>query len=291
MKNYIKILVLLFTLGLFWASCDKITFPYTTGGNGDNLTNDTVRKVLLEDFTGHTCVNCPQAHKIADDLEKLYGKQLVVVAIHAGFFSKPKAVPYDDDFRTNEGTDLYNFFGVQSAPIGMVNRIKQNNGGYLVDKGAFATEVSKQIDSLPIEPDLYIYLEPTFNTGDSTVNLQTDVTFLTNLPSGKYNLCVMITESGIIAAQKNNDPAMGNVPVIVDYQHNHMLRGMLTTTWGDEIMDGAPTDGLVVYKNYSNFKLGKDWNPKNCHIVAFVYLADGAHEKEIIQAQEVELMK
>ena len=291
MKFVIKIFALFITLGFLWTSCDKITCPCTEGGNNSGQTNDTIRKVLLEDFTGHTCVNCPQAHKIAADLQAYYGKQLIVVAIHANFFAKPKAAPFDDDFRTTEGEDLYNFFGVQTNPIGMVNRIKQSNGGYLVDKGAFSSEVSKQIDSLPLTPDLYIYLDPTFNTGDSTINLQTDVTFLSNLPSGKYNLCVMITESGIIAAQKNNDPTLGDTPEILNYEHNHMLRGMFTTTWGDEILDAAPSANQVIHKSYSNFKLGKDWNPKNCHIVAFVYHADGPNIQQIIQAQEVELIK
>jgi len=291
MKNYIKILTLFFVFGLLWASCDKISYPYTEGGNGGDVTNDTVRKVLLEDFTGHRCNNCPQAHKIVEDLQTLYGKQLIAVSIHAGIFAKPKSAPYDYDFRTAEGTILFNSFGVSSNPIGMVNRVKQGNGGYLVDKGAFATEVSKKIDSLPEEPELYIYLKPVFNTSDSTINLQADVTFLSNLPAGKFNLCVMITESDIIEAQLNQDPTLGNTPDILDYHHNHVLRGMLTTTWGDEILDGTASDGMVINKSYSGFKLGKDWNPKNCHIVAFVYYADGAKEKEIIQAQEVELMK
>ena len=290
MKLFIKISSLFLVLGLLWASCDKITFPYTEEGNSNVQKTDTVRKVLLEDFTGHTCVNCPQAHKMAADLQKLYGKQLIVVAIHAGTFAKPKAAPFDDDFRTTEGTDLNNFFGVQSNPIGMVNRVKQSNGGYLVDKGAFGTEVRKQIDSLPKKPDLYIHLNPAFNTSDSTLSLQADVTFLSNLPSGKYNLCVMLTESDIIAAQKNNDPTLGNTPEILDYHHMHMLRGMLTTTWGDEILNGPASSNLVIHKNYSNFKLGKDWVPKNCHIVAFVYHADGPNIKQIIQAQEVKVL-
>ncbi len=268
-------------------SCDKIDAPYTTTGGNNNLTSDTVRKVLLEDFTGHRCTNCPTAHKIAADLHQLYGDQLIIVAIHAGYFANPQNPPYDYDYRTTEGTSLFNFFGAQSTPIGMVNRTKQTNGGFLIDKGAFATEVSKQIDSLSIKPDLYIYLNPTFNQADSTLSLDTEVTFLKNMPTGKYNLCIMITESGMISPQYNNNPSIGSEPEILDYEHKHVLRGMVSPTFGDEILDGLPSLNQPIVKNYASYKFGSDWKPENCEIVAFVYYADGPKINQIIQAQEV----
>lgn len=290
-----KAIYKIFSLGLLLAflsvACDKVEAPYTNLNNNGSGSNDTVRKVLLEDFTGHTCVNCPTAHLIAEDLQALYGNQLIVVAIHAGPFAKPKTSPpgFLADYRTPEGNSISNFFNLQSTPIGLVNRIKQSNGGYLVEKGAFATEVSKQLDSLPKEPDMYIYLEPSFNAADSTLDLVTETTFLNALPSGKYNLCIMITENDIISPQFNNDPSVGNTPEITDYHHKHMLRGMVSPTFGDEILDGNPPINQAIQKSYSQYKLGNGWNPDNCHIVAFVYYADGPNQNEIIQAQEVSL--
>ncbi len=288
MKN-IRLLTILLTSLFLWYSCDKVEPPYVENGNGGELNSDTVRKVLVEDFTGHTCVNCPQAHKIIEDLQQHYGKQLVAVAIHAGFFAKPKSAPYDYDFRTTEGTALYNLFQVQATPIGMVNRVKQSDGGYLVNKGALASEVSKQLDSLPQKPDLYIHLTPSFNSSDSTLSLAAEITFLEALPSAKYNLCIMVTESDIVKAQKNNDPTIGSTPDIFDYHHKHVLRGMMTPTLGEEILDGTPGNMQVISKSYSNFKFGADWVPKNCRVVAFVYYADGPKKYQIIQAQEVEV--
>jgi thiol-disulfide isomerase/thioredoxin len=239
MKTLFKATSLILILSIFIISCDKIEPPYTNLNGGNGGTNDTIRKVLLEDFTGHTCTNCPSAHKLTSDLHQLYGDQLIIVAIHAGSFAKPRNAPYEADYRTAEGNSIFNFFNVQSTPIGMVNRIKQTNGGFLVEKGAFATEVSKQLDSLPEEPDLYIHLDPTFNATDSTLNLATETTFLNSLPAGKYNLCIMITEDDIISPQYNNDPSIGDVPEILDYEHKHMLRGMVSPDFGDEILDGS----------------------------------------------------
>ncbi|MBN2745957.1 MAG: Omp28-related outer membrane protein, partial [Bacteroidales bacterium] len=236
-----KLSILLFISLIFIGlSCDKIDAPYTTIGNNNNLTNDTVRKVLLEDFTAHKCNNCPSAHKVASDLQKLYGKQLIVVYLHTTGQAKPDTFPFNHDYRCAEGNSLLSYFGVLGIPVGMINRIKQNNGGYLVDKGGFATEVSKLIDSLPKEPELYIHLDPSFNNSDTILSLNTEVTFLKSMPSGKYNLCIMITESGMISGQLNLDASIGNTPAILDYEHKHVLRGMVSPTFGDEILDGTP---------------------------------------------------
>ena len=42
------------------------------------------RTVLLEEFTGQECTNCPDAHRLVANLHEQYGEQLVSVAIHAG---------------------------------------------------------------------------------------------------------------------------------------------------------------------------------------------------------------
>ena len=42
------------------------------------------RVVLLEDYTGQACVNCPNAHDVATELHEEYPENLIVVAMHAG---------------------------------------------------------------------------------------------------------------------------------------------------------------------------------------------------------------
>ena len=60
------------------------------------------RKVLVEEFTGVRCVNCPAGASELENLKGIYGERLVIVSIHAGDFSPP----FTDsrfDFRTAEG--------------------------------------------------------------------------------------------------------------------------------------------------------------------------------------------
>ena len=45
------------------------------------------RNVLIEDFTGQRCVNCPAATKKIEELHSQYGDRIIPVAIHSGPFA------------------------------------------------------------------------------------------------------------------------------------------------------------------------------------------------------------
>ena len=62
MKIKILLFAALVSLGIFTTSCDEINPPYTLNFTVD--TSKVVRKTLLEEFTGHTCPNCPKGHAI-----------------------------------------------------------------------------------------------------------------------------------------------------------------------------------------------------------------------------------
>jgi len=264
-------------------ACDKVEPPYMED-NGGGVIADTVRKVLLEDFTAHECKNCPSAHKTIEDLQKLYGNRLIVIAEHVGYYAEPSTAPFDYDFRTTAGTEIDAFFGASAAglPKGVVNR-KKINGSYIIDKGEFGTAISLVLDYMPSLPDIYIKLTASYNSTDSTIGVDVNLTALKNLSAGKYNLSVFVTESKIIEAQTDGPDE------ILDYEHNHVLRGAINTTWGEEFTDGAITNGQTFNKSYSNYKIGKDWNPDNIHIVAFAYYADGPNKNVVIQVEQVDL--
>ena len=63
-------LVLALSAALLAASCDYIDQPFRdpNGGGSVAVDGDTVlqteRAVLVEDFTGHQCKNCPKASKV-----------------------------------------------------------------------------------------------------------------------------------------------------------------------------------------------------------------------------------
>jgi hypothetical protein len=60
MKKMKKAIYILAVIGLILGACDKIEEPYLvkTDGSGP-APGEKVRKIILEEFTGHICVNCP----------------------------------------------------------------------------------------------------------------------------------------------------------------------------------------------------------------------------------------
>ena len=116
---------------IFFYGCDKIEGPFgvNNGTTPTDTTTDTIlRKVLLEDFTGHTCQACTASHAEAKRLQDIYGERLVVLAVHAGFFAWPQNSPYQNNFQTTEGTTIATDFNLinQIFPLGMINRAKNS---------------------------------------------------------------------------------------------------------------------------------------------------------------------
>jgi len=285
--------ILIFAFGVLLSfmvlstSCDKIDEPYMNTGGGGPVA-DTVRRVLLEDFTGHECVNCPAAHVIIEGLQKVYPERIIPVVIHRGFFAEPSLPPYEYDFRTPDGDAIAALFGTAPPPNGMVNRIKKS-GSYLISPAAYAASVSLVLDSMPEMPDIYIEIDPSYNSTDSMISVDVKMTVLKNMPTGKYNVSVMVVESNIIEAQKNTTPEINNGKDILNYNHKDVLRGAINGSLGEEFVDAALSPNQTFTKSYTAYKIGKDWKPDDLKIVAFVYYADGQKDKEVIQVEEKHL--
>ena len=68
----ITFLIIFAIAGLFLASCDKIE-------EGEYIKDGSSiwygRKIVVLDFTGHKCGNCPKGHKALSLLEEKYGEQ------------------------------------------------------------------------------------------------------------------------------------------------------------------------------------------------------------------------
>ena len=140
MKRLTYLFVFSILFATVWMACDKIEEPFSLINESDFPENpdDTLffvdsisvlhTQVLLEDFTGHLCVNCPEAAKLAHDLAEDLDHKLIIYAVHAGNFAEP--VPetiFDTDFRTDVGESLNTDYSIFANPLAMINRV-ENNG-------------------------------------------------------------------------------------------------------------------------------------------------------------------
>ena len=80
------------------------------------------RAVLIEDFTGQYCVNCPRATEEIERLVEQYGDSVIIaVAIHSGPFSKKNGVP--SPLYTEVGDNYFSKWGLSAQPVGLVDRL------------------------------------------------------------------------------------------------------------------------------------------------------------------------
>jgi hypothetical protein len=256
------------------AGCDIVDEPYLVEiGSVGPEPGEKVRKVLLEDFTGQKCPNCPEAAEIAHNLQDLNPDQIVILTIHAGFWAVPSSSGnFTADYRTSVGDDLNSSFNIEYNPTGMINRTEYD-GTRTLTPDKWEGAVNAQLD-MPAQA--WIVITNEYGTSNRKLICSVESTFLENL-DGTYKICAFLTESGIISPQQTEDG------IDTTYEHNHVLRASLNGTWGD-LVGG---DGMAVANNKltDEFEINLDnaWNAENCNIAAFIYNTESL---EVIQAEE-----
>ena len=280
MKNYFSLSITFVLLAfVMFSACDKVEPPYKESETTESDTNVT-RKFLLEEFTGHTCPNCPQGAKVAEQLKEVYGDRLIILSIHAADFAEPGLGEFAYDFRSPIGNDIFAFFQPTAFPSGMISRTgwsqAQNNA--VIDKDAWGSRIESIKDTPPLAT---LEITNSYNTATRLLNADIELDALTDM-NGTYKIAAYITEDSIVQAQlTENDPDYPD-NIIHNYVHRHVLRGAMNGVWGDTLTTGATPKDSQFLKNYT-LTLNNAWNENHCFVVAFVY---DALTYEIVQVEE-----
>ncbi len=84
-------------------------------------TNPENKKIILEEFTGIDCPNCPDVHLQATQIHDQNPGNVFLINIHSGSYSVPDT-PGDLDFRSSFGDALDNQSNLAGYPAATVNR-------------------------------------------------------------------------------------------------------------------------------------------------------------------------
>jgi hypothetical protein len=276
----------LFIVPVLLSSCTKLTTPYAASKHGnikDTIVDwDTVtpvRKVLLEDYTGHYCTNCPDAAITARTLAASNKGKLVVMAVHAGYYARKGTGDYALDLESAEGTQWNNDFNITSNPNGMINR-KIFNDNRVVSADKWGESVTSLIS---LAPDAMMKIFPVLDT--TTRQLQTLIYshFINKLPDA-YKITVCVLEDSIIGSQKNNNPNIGPTPDWPNYVFNGVMRGTMNGAEGEILTTAIDLD--LTYMGKFAYTLNTVWNFRNCYVMAYIY---DATTLEIVQVERVKI--
>lgn len=221
---------------------------------------------LLEHFTTAQCQFCPGGHRsLAASVTGIEDK-VVWVAHHVGFGT--------DAMTLDESEQIANAFSVSGAPQIMINR---DINYTLVDEGEEPT-VSGYIGNEAYDKDRLqrAAAEPAFatihigniNFDESSRQLSIEVSGSLAIETAEIpNVTVWITEDSIIGAQVERS---GNSQIHhTDYQHDHVLRGLVTPIWGDAEAISSNAKGTTFSKTYT-YTVPASWKINKCRVVAFV---------------------
>jgi hypothetical protein len=269
-----KILMLFAFFAMLTFGCEEIVAPI------DSQITPTGRRVLVEEFTGIRCVNCPDGSKKLKELinNDDYGDYVIPVSIHAGFFSNP----YDSslyDFRTPEGTSLdANLLGpVQAYPAATINRTLYPNETELPI--SLSKWTGYIIQDLLQAPKVEVDITPNYEATSRQLSVSIDLDFSETVTTS-LGISVMILENDIADYQLTKGGIESN------YVHQHVLRTMLTNYTGDAIAVGQTQSGSTPTFTYA-FRIPVEWNVDNCEIVAFVSQKGGS--LDVLQANKAYL--
>ena len=122
-----------------------------------------------------------------------------------------------------------------------------------------------------------------FYDGNSrTLQVQVNLIPFEDIPK-TLQLSVMITEDHLVDPQADRAEPTG---IVKDYEHNHVLRTMLTSPEGDDL--GSNHIAFVGSSHSYTFSIPEStswWKVENLNVISFIALRDG-ESREVIQVKE-----
>ncbi len=270
-----KILNTILVIGsILFASCENYTEEERLTpiiGETDLTTpitkTQTEQAILVEDFTGWDCPNCPGGTAILEAEMETYGERLIVSAVHTGSYARPKPENENMDLRTPYGDELKQTFNIISYPVILINR----QGTPVSSVGDWASKIGEAIANTPHRFNISLGAKV---EGETNILVSTKIEVLEAVDS-EISLTLYVTESGIEGIQ--NVASEHQL-----YTFKHVLR---ENPLKDMPLANSFKQGDVIEKNYL-VTGSQNWVMDNCAVV--VMITDNA-TGEVLQVNEIEL--
>lgn len=231
------------------------TVESTYNGFSDQINISTdkgfVKNVLIEDYTGTWCGNCPRVN-YAIEQAKIVSDKIVSVGVH-----------FADEMQMVNVNELTDEFGITAYPTAKLNRVHNWDTPETNIEGAtnytgFGAPLGLAIDS---------------QINNNTIHATIEVGFQNTLTED-LKLVLYLTEDGLIYDQENYTSYFGGESIIVDFEHNDVLRAVYTPVLGETIPSGETTEGNSYFYEITKEIPASVSDTSKLNIVAFVSSAD-----------------
>ena len=258
------------------------------------------QNVLIEDYTGQYCGNCPKAAHMADSMHRKYPGRVLVTEVHVtDYFAAPRLPHFPIDFRvpdfsrplpnTAVSSEISQTFDLDNRglPQGAVNRspfAAANNDPV----ATYALWPGGVTDQLAQARSVELRATPMFNKNTRQLILKVSTKYLAARPGRTMRLGIMIVEDSLLGAQKDYrinrqaDPEQ----IANTYLHHNVMRAALAGTFGT-MQVAAPIVGQQ-FRAYIGYQMpaASVWNDRKCSVIAYVADAD---TRQIIQVVQTKL--
>ncbi len=267
--------------GLLFASCDDVKeddryveAPHVTPERG----------VLLVDFTGQNCTNCPAAHETIEQLEEQYGRdKLIGVSVHSGSLAIRVSRTNFETGRVglmcDEGEALSSAWSITTWPRGVVNLT-----GSSMNFDGWSYAVYKSIGkSSGIDIDAKVTYAGKEDVAEETENgrisITADITSDSDIKDGYVQF--WITQDGIKAEQRFPDHTDK------EYVHNNVFRAMVCPSLDGqkaEFKAGVKTtvEGSIDCR-YNN---KERWELNDLYVIAYV-VESGKGVRDVVRVKVI----
>jgi len=241
------------------------------------------RVVLLEEFSGVRCPNCPKGHIATENIIAAHPGRVVGVTLHVNENRDALTHPYNfanaQDFQTAEATEIENSFAhYTSMPCALINRVTFPGEvtPAVSNYSAWAADVAKQLQgNSPVNMNMTNF----WDAANRTVKCRLELHYTTTVTNSQ-NISVMIAEDGIINPQFNL--SKGSIDTFYTHHHN-ILRKMLTTATGMQIAYDRSKGQVIVYE-FQIDNIPTLWKEDHLNLIAFVH--NSGSSTEVVQTIE-----
>jgi len=227
------------------------SFAMSFSAIGQTLVSTQVqaRNAVLEEFTGIRCGYCPEGHAIAQQLIDDKPGRFVAIAIHQGSFASPGSG--EPDYRTEFGDAIAIQTGLTGYPSGTINRHVFSGSNTALNRGVWAESAS---EIMAQNSYVNVGAETSYNSNTRELTVNVELYYTSDSPESSNYINVALLQSHIFGPQSGGNT--GN-----NYEHNHMLRYLITGQWGEEIT--TTTSGTFIQRTYT-YTVPEKYNNVDC---------------------------